>query len=71
MKRNQTLRQWLEGHTWGQRLGFVAGVCALVLGRDHLPTDPDTVKEWVEVAVVACTAYGTISALMNGKEQRA
>lgn len=67
-KRQQTFVEWLNSHTWGQRLGFVAGIAALVLGRDHIPTDPDTVKEWVEVAVVGFTAWATVSALLNGKK---
>lgn len=68
--KKQTFRQWFERLTWGQRLGFAAGVLAVVLGRDHIPTDPDTWKEWIATGTAALTLAAAVGSLLHGKDAK-
>ncbi len=63
------LETWWRRLTLPQALTFAAGLAALYLFRDHLPSDLDGWKQWAEVAAYAATAIATAGTLANGKER--
>lgn len=63
-------RRWWSRVTPAQVFLFLAGAFALYLGRDHLPTDPDGWKEWIDVVAYACVALATAGTLVHGREER-
>lgn len=63
------LKRWWRNLTWQQIALCALGVGGLYLWREHLPTDPDGWKEWIEVAAAALTAAGVLGSLTNGRSE--
>lgn len=66
----KALKRWWSRLTLPQAVAFGCGVLALYLVRDHLPHDPDTAKEWLEVLAGGLTTVATVGALLHGREAR-
>lgn len=62
------LRRWWRRLTLPQAIAFGCGLLALYLVRDHIPTDPDSWKEWSEVIAGILTTVATVGALAHGRE---
>lgn len=61
------IKRWWERLTLPQALAFAAGLGALYLFRDHLPSDLDGWKQWAELGAYVLAALATAGTLTHGR----